>query len=151
MSHSSNNRKRLETMDRTLAGAAALGCLLAAPAAHAYTTPFGTTAPWNVPVAGMAVDPASATLVRQLWCGTGCGDRDGAENLNLTTADFSFPVYYVAGAANYGPPATGSCLVRVRNADWGSNLAGKRIPCNPNWKPSGVVNWPATDADGNVG
>ena len=139
-------------MSRKLAAAVAtLGTLLAAPAARAYQTPFGGAAPWNAPVAGQAVDPNSAALVQQLWCGTGCGNRDGAENLNVTTYDFSFPVYYVAGAANYGPPATGTCLVRVLNADWGSNLAGARVPCNPNWKPSGVVNWPSTDAHGNLG
>src|SRR3954451_8996843 len=121
-------------MNRTLAGAlAGLAHLPAAAAAHAYSTPFGAAAPWNVPAARWAVDPDSDNLVRKLWCGTGCGRHDGAENLNLTTHDYSFPVYYTADA-------TGTCPVKVRR-DWGSNLAGARVPCSPAWKPSTGRNW----------
>lgn len=90
----------------------------------AYIRPFGPTAPWNVPVAGLATSPNSALYVAHLWDGS---PHPG--ELHTYTDGYTYPVYDIAGATMTVP-------VNVLNPTWGSNLVGKTIPWNPGWQPA---------------
>jgi hypothetical protein len=87
-----------------------------------YCRPFGSGAPWNVPVAEVPRHPGSSTFVQRLW--NDAPDRPG--NFNLSFDEYTYPVYFVADSAGLYP-------VRTR---WRSNLDGKKIPWNPRWRPA---------------
>jgi hypothetical protein len=117
------------------------GCcgLVATPSsADPWRTPF-QGASFNRPASDFHVAPNSAALVHTLWCGTGCGRRDGAENLNLTFSDFSYGVYSTVGGDGFGAAADTTCTVQGRKGEI-NELAGQTIPCNVKWRPSGG-NW----------
>ncbi len=84
--------------------------------------PYGPAAPWNVPVTGLPLHPKSEHYCDLLWNGA-TADRPG--NFNLTFDDYTYPVYEVAAA-------TGEFPVRTK---WRTNLDGKTMPWNPEWKP----------------
>lgn len=106
--------------------------------------PFGDTAPWNVPVAGLPLDPRSDEWARRFW-EHGIANRDPSQpdrdpnrgkigvefGFDEDGADFSVPVYSAADATT---------TRRVRHRDgWlgGWNLRpGDRVPWNPGWRPS---------------
>lgn len=91
-----------------------------------YVRPYGASAPWNVPVAGLPRHPRSDFYSRMLW--NGASDRPG--NFNLAFDTYTYPVYSAS-------EATSRYTVRTR---WPSNLQGRSIPWNPEWRPA-----PGTD------
>jgi hypothetical protein len=107
--------------------------------------PFGATAPWNVPVAGLPLDPRSDDWRDRLWrwaVGNNHPDdpdsdpnrgRFGVEfGFDDAVGDFAVPVYSAADATT---------TMRVRQRDnWkgGFTLGPEdRIPWNPGWRPAG--------------
>ena len=84
-----------------------------------YVRPFGPDAPWNVPVAGLAVDPNSAKLASLFY--NGASDRPGNFNLNINEG---FAVYSTKDA-------TGTYKV---DTSYSTNIDGQSIPWNPAWK-----------------
>lgn len=100
-----------------------LDLLLALSAvAVAAEPPYGPNAPWNVPVAGIPPHPESAHYCDLLWNGA-TADRPG--NFNLTFDDYTYPVYEASDA-------TGEFPVRTK---WKTNLDGRTMPWNPEWRP----------------
>jgi hypothetical protein len=110
----------------------------------ATARPFGDSAPWNVPVAGLAPDPRSNDWRDRFWWNS-IGNADAAHpernpdrghfgvvfGLGDADADFAVPLYSAADA-------TTTRRVRQR-AGWpgGWNLGpDDHIPWNPGWRPS---------------
>ncbi len=83
--------------------------------------PYGANAPWNVPVTDIPLHQESAYYCDLLWNGA-TADRPG--NFNLTFDDYTYPVYEVAAASGEFP-------VRTK---WKTNLNGRKMPWNPEWK-----------------
>jgi hypothetical protein len=83
--------------------------------------PYGPRALWNVPVAGLAVHPQSTIYRDRLWY---VGSRAGPGNINLTFDVFTYPVYDARRASGQYRVYTSSP----------SNLHGKTMPWNANWR-----------------
>ncbi|GKY88146.1 hypothetical protein [Sinisalibacter aestuarii] len=92
-----------------------------------YRRPYGSRAPWNIPVGGLRRHPQSDEFVELLWRST--VPRPG--NFNLSFEEYTYPVYSVS-------EATSVYTVQTR---WPSNLDGNKIPWNPAWRPA-----PGSDA-----
>lgn len=90
--------------------------------ASASGRPYGPNAPWNIPATGIPLHPESAHYCDLLWSGA-TADRPG--NFNLTFDDYTYPVYVASHA-------TGDFPVRTK---WKTNLHGKTMPWNPDWRP----------------
>jgi hypothetical protein len=88
------------------------------------STPFGSTAPWNRPVAGIPIATNSATLVSHVW-----DSAPWPGQIKAFADAYTYPVYDIANATMNAP-------VHVINTAWGSNLLGKTVPWNPSWQPS---------------
>jgi hypothetical protein len=113
-----------------LAGwAAAPGCSPESAWISSAERPFGALAPWNVPVADLALHPQSNTYRDLLW--NGSSDRPG--NVNLMFEGYTYPVYMASAA-------TGLFPVEIEHR---SNLNGQTMPWNPSWRA-------ATGSDGQV-
>lgn len=84
--------------------------------------PYGPRAPWNIPAAEIPAHPEAERYADLLW-NDATADRPG--NFNLTFDDYTYPVYEVSGA-------TGEFPIRTK---WKTNLDGKTMPWNPDWKP----------------
>jgi hypothetical protein len=106
--------------------------------------PYASSAPWNLPVAGMPQHPDSTLLARKCW--NSRSDMPG--NINLSFDEYTYPVYDAA-------KANGTYPVVVRK-DWGSNLKGQRIPFNGAWRASSgsdgqmIILDPATGREWNL-
>ncbi|MCI5146741.1 MAG: hypothetical protein D3923_14755, partial [Candidatus Electrothrix sp. AR3] len=87
-----------------------------------YQRPYGTNAPWNLPVKHLPQHPESALYAERLW-------QDAPDhwpgNFKLTFDDYTYPVYYVHDALGRFPVQT----------TWETNINGKTIPWNPIWRP----------------
>ncbi|MEM1065096.1 MAG: hypothetical protein AAF771_13765 [Pseudomonadota bacterium] len=84
--------------------------------------PYGASAPWNIPVAGLPRSPQSDRYANLMW--NNAPTRQG--NFNLAFNSYTYPVYYVD---------TATTTARVRT-EWRTNLNGRRIPWNPAWEPA---------------
>ena len=91
-----------------------------------YRRPYGSNAPWNIPVKGIPRHPESDIWVDRLWQ-LSTAARPGNFNLG-GFEDYSYPVYLA-------DEATTSVPVKSRHPDWG-NLHGKSVPWNPVWQPA---------------
>lgn len=132
-----------------LCGAAAAGAAAMLPSRSeaAYVRPYGPGALWNRPASQFSLHSDSARLVGKLWDSDRPTERVGANNFNVSTSEWSFPVYSAA---------TATVQAKVVSRDMGggdrwSPLHGKLVPWNPAWKPSHGTNWPVgSDYDSQV-
>jgi len=111
--------------------------LLLTSTAHA-ATPYSPNALWNKPVSQFSTDPNSVHLVDKLWDSGRPTERVGANNFNVTTYKWSFPVYLSQNA-------TVQAKVFSRDMDpssavdrW-SPLHNQLVPWNQTWKQSSGV------------
>jgi hypothetical protein len=109
-------------VDRRAVGRAvvglAVGLFISSRASATETTPYGPGAPWNLPVAGLALHPQSGTYRDRLWS----GGANPVGNINLTFDGYTYPVYDAR-------QATGLYSVHITGS---GNLNGKTIPWNIN-------------------
>lgn len=94
-------------------------------AIDAYARPYGAAAPWNLPVAGIPLDPESDMLARKLWDDAFI-DRP-ERNFNFGQVDYTYPVYVTRPGMRSYPVVT--------TTGWG-NLNGASIPYDPSWAPA---------------
>ncbi|NUH65500.1 hypothetical protein HTT03_09400 [Sulfitobacter sp. S0837] len=90
--------------------------------AASYKRPYGSAAPWNIPVRGLPIHDKSAYYAQLMW-----QDAPNTKgNYNLSFVTYTYPVYKAADAA-------GVIEVRTR---WRSNINRKKIPWHPSWRPA---------------
>jgi hypothetical protein len=130
---SKSGENRMMVFDRRTAARAIMGLgaasFLPSRVFAAYARPYGPTAPWNIPVADLAVHSQSTIYRDRLWN----NGSTAPGNINLTFDGYTYPVYDAQ-------QATGQ--YRVSTSSW-ANLNGKTMPWNGSWKA-------ATGSDGQI-
>lgn len=86
-----------------------------------YTTPYGATAPWNIPIsAGIQTATDSATYSQRLW---DIGSNTPG-NFNLRLEDFTFPVYETT-------TATQTRTVNASAGNWATGVVAYATAMQP--------------------
>ena len=98
----------------------------ARPSASQYARPFGSDAPWNVPVKNLPKHPQSDTYASRLY--NNAPDKPG--NFNLSFVDYTYPVYYT-------DDATTTYTVSGGYSTSNGSINGSKIPWNPAWSAAG--------------
>ncbi|MBD3393119.1 MAG: hypothetical protein GF418_13440 [Chitinivibrionales bacterium] len=107
---------------RTVPALSAVCLFLVVGVSHTeYRRPYGPTAPWNVPVAGLPLHPESDTYASRLY-NDATASRPG--NFNLSFDGYTYPVYHASDATGEYPVET----------TWSTNIDGTSIPWNPAWE-----------------
>lgn len=98
---------------------------MARPAASQYVTPYGPTAPWNIPVKDLPRHPQSDMYASRMYTYAPAN----AGNFNLGFAEYTPPVYYIEDA-------TAMYTVNGGYSTPNGSINGTKIPWNPQWTAS---------------